>query len=294
MDVVVREIEPQLAEDFLALFNSADAQSGVYRTGCYCYYHLFDGSRDEWGARTADQNRSAMDQHIAAGRASGFLAYVDGRPVGWCHASPKAAFPWVSGGPYGRGVDLNEIGAIVCFLIAPAYRRRGIARRLLNAACASLGERGFPYAEAYPLMSPGTDAQEYRGWLNMYLDAGFTVVTTGGDRRRGLTVATVRKWLDVPPEWEHSPLLPLRIKALYEVHQAYESIAGMARVRLASINRQRLPSQRYTRATLIREYTARAGEANDLAVRLGLITPEESAEFIRAFSKAHPEVWKDY
>src|SRR5207248_5163983 len=115
---------------------------------------------DEWQTRAADENREAMLRRIENGDAGGLLAYVDNRPVGWCHAASKADLPRAAASPLGRGADVAEVGSIVCFLVLPAFRRKGVARRLLDAACDSLGRKGFRYADAYALADTGNYAQE--------------------------------------------------------------------------------------------------------------------------------------
>ncbi len=127
----------------------------------------------------------------------------------------------------------------------------------------------------------------------MLLRAGFVEVSSIGDNLGGPTIAIVRKMLDPGPDWANNPLLPGRIKALYEVQQAYEAIVGMARVPLAAINRDKPRKYRYTRRILIAEWTARAQAINNFAVLLGLMTGKEYADVIRAFRKTYPDVWKE-
>lgn len=69
--------------------------------------------------------------------------------------------------------DAERVGSIVCFVIAPQYRRHGIARLLPDAACDLLARQGFAVAEAYPTKRVGSDAVLYRGPLQLYFDAGF-------------------------------------------------------------------------------------------------------------------------
>jgi GNAT superfamily N-acetyltransferase len=76
--------------------------------------------------------------------------------------------------------DPSPIGSIVCFVIAPPYRRQGVARRLLAAACDGLREQGLATAEAYPIAGAASDAHSFFGPMQMYLDAGFTVHRQGG------------------------------------------------------------------------------------------------------------------
>jgi ribosomal protein S18 acetylase RimI-like enzyme len=85
--------------------------------------------------------------------------------------------------------DPDRTGAIVCFVIPPGYRGQGLARRLLDGACAMLRDRGFARVEAYPPKNPAGEPQSYHGRLSMYLDAGFEQVADTG------RFVTVRKAL---------------------------------------------------------------------------------------------------
>jgi ribosomal protein S18 acetylase RimI-like enzyme len=72
----------------------------------------------------------------------------------------------------------REVGAIVCFVVAPDARRQGIASALLAAALLHLRERGMRAVEAYPRTTDAeaTPQSLYPGPKAMYLRAGFEVV----------------------------------------------------------------------------------------------------------------------
>jgi ribosomal protein S18 acetylase RimI-like enzyme len=72
--------------------------------------------------------------------------------------------------------DDDTVGSIVCFVVAPPYRRHGLAARLLDAACRSFVDRGLDVAEAYPNKQPDDDASAYHGPMSMYIEAGFAEV----------------------------------------------------------------------------------------------------------------------
>jgi ribosomal protein S18 acetylase RimI-like enzyme len=72
--------------------------------------------------------------------------------------------------------DPANTGAIVCFVIAPAYRGQGVARKLLDGACDLLRKAGMSRVEAYPPNGARSAAGSYHGRLSMYLDAGFEQV----------------------------------------------------------------------------------------------------------------------
>jgi hypothetical protein len=108
------------------------------------------------------------------------------------------------------------------------------------------------------------------------------------------------EWTPVPPELL-VPVTPaeaeqiptwLHRRALAEVAFAYETIAEMAAVPRAGLNRSRPDAARFANATqVVQEYTARADAVAQFAASLGLITPEQMADVIQQFAARHPGVW---
>ena len=114
---------------------------------------------------------------------TGWLAYSQGRAIGWCNAGPRRFVA----GLFDQPEPLAErIGAIACFVIAPAFRSQGIATALLHTACNGLRERGFEWAEAYPRSDATHQGEQHHGPLAMYTALGFELVKDDGDG--GLTV----------------------------------------------------------------------------------------------------------
>ncbi len=63
----------------------------------------------------------------------------------------------------------------VCFVVAPAWRQRGVARRLLDYACDLRRRQGLTVVQAYPAREADSPGGMHFGPLKLYLDAGFTV-----------------------------------------------------------------------------------------------------------------------
>ncbi len=186
--IEVRALAPELASDFLKFFDRDAFMDNPDWAGCYCLFYEYPG--DDWERVTAEQSRAAKAELISRGESHGYLAYLDGVPVGWCHAAPRTSLPGLDRVPDFRCEDdPADIGAIVCFNVAAPYRRQGLARQLLGTACDGLREDGFAVAEGYPARLAVSDARDYHGRLDMYLDAGFTV------HREGERFAIVRKAL---------------------------------------------------------------------------------------------------
>ncbi len=189
MAIEIRSLGPQLVDDYLDYFDHTAFTDNPDWAGCYCYFYLADHLEQDWDMRIAEQNRRAVSDLITSGGMHGYLAYVDGEVAGWCHAGPKTYFPTLIASEELAEPDMAETGSIVCFNVAPAQRRRGIAAALLEAACQGFAVLGLKVAEAYPRPEASSDAAHYHGPLQMYLRAGFET------HRQFLTYQVVRKTL---------------------------------------------------------------------------------------------------
>lgn len=170
--VEIHDAGPDRLDDLLAFFDRDGFAGNPIWASCYCVFFQNGGSTNQdWVQRTERQNRAELAARIRARTTTGLLAYAGGRPAAWVNASARSEFPAYAGHD---GDPDDRIGSIVCFVVAPPYRRHGLASRLLSAACDAFAERGFPTVEAYPLASTrGDDASAYHGPLEMYLSAGF-------------------------------------------------------------------------------------------------------------------------
>ena len=103
----------------------------------------------------------------------GLLAYRNGQVVGWCNAAPRLLLDSFADEPV---PDAEHVGQITCFVVAREHRRTGVARALLEEACAMLREQGLRVAEANPSRDATSDAENHFGPLSLYLSSGFSVV----------------------------------------------------------------------------------------------------------------------
>jgi len=164
--------------DFMALFDGEAFSDNPKWSSCYCQCFYEDHSKIQWASRTAAENRDCASQRIAQGRMQGLLGYQEGKVVGWCNAAPRELFHALDAEPI---ADPEQVGTILCFLVAPSARGRGIATALLNAACRYLRGQGLHRVEANPRPSAKGTAENHFGPLGMYLAAGFTVRQTDAD-----------------------------------------------------------------------------------------------------------------
>ncbi len=105
------------------------------------------GSGRRGKRRGTARKKSAL---IRAGEARGYLAYAGDRPIGWCHAAPRTSLAGLTANEEFHVDDPDGVGAIYCFVIAPSYRRQGVAARLLTEAVEGFRAEGLRVAEGYP------------------------------------------------------------------------------------------------------------------------------------------------
>jgi GNAT superfamily N-acetyltransferase len=114
----------------------------------------------------------------------GVVTYLDGTPVGWCSISPLSDIPRLESSKLIRPIDDLPVWSILCFLVRPGFRRRGVTKALLQGAIAFARAAGAPALEAYPIDAEGSRLDvtlSYVGFTSTFEAAGFRrVVETAG------------------------------------------------------------------------------------------------------------------
>ena len=97
MHITIKPLTPNLAADFFDFFdNRAFTDDSPYR--CYCqvyqmckkeYQSAYDNIMQDPGSAS----RKVAERQIADGILRGYLAYVDGKSIGWCNANDRANYP---------------------------------------------------------------------------------------------------------------------------------------------------------------------------------------------------------
>jgi GNAT superfamily N-acetyltransferase len=170
--VTIKALAPELQQDFLRFFDGSAFSDNPKWSSCYCQCFYEDHSVVKWLDRTAPQNRALACERIRNQSMQGYLAYIEGTPVGWCNAAPRNLLHALDDEPI---PDSEHVGSILCFLVEPSYRGHGVSRLLLEAACDGLRTQGLRTAEANPRTAPTSAAENHFGPLNLYLSAGFKV-----------------------------------------------------------------------------------------------------------------------
>ena len=183
----IERLTPARADDYLAFFDHergpAFSDNPEWAT-CYCHYYQVPTAL-EWKSFDGAMNRAAMRARIETSEMEGFLAYDGDAVAGWMNAQPyhKLRFACarmrIPEPP--MPVPRHEAAAIVCFVVAPGHRRKGVARALLAAGLDNLRERGIRLVDAFPWnVAPGDNkaTDYYHGSPSMFAAAGFETLAT--------------------------------------------------------------------------------------------------------------------
>lgn len=158
--------------------------------GCFCQYYHTTCDDAGWRSRSPEQNRASALDLIARGEMRGYLAYAEGKCVGWCSANALSALPRLAVFPE-LAQFAGPSGVIICFVIHPEYRRKGAARRLLRAAVEGFRRDDFARVLGLPFEWKDRPELQYHGSRAMFTEAGFA--TFSEDERCPLMVLDFAK-----------------------------------------------------------------------------------------------------
>ena len=172
-------LTPDLVEASVRLF--AECASS-----CYCRYWHFEGTKNDWLGRLAFSPGTNEGEHRAAvlgdeASAAGMIAVVEDRIVGWTKVTSRAALPKLRALPVYRALSLGPdhgMLSIGCMLVDPSFRRRGVARALIEAVVAKARAVGARALEAYPHRRSEALREEelWMGPCSLYESLGFQMV----------------------------------------------------------------------------------------------------------------------
>ena len=160
-------------KDFEKLFGDKGACGG-----CWCMWWRLPKRQFETGKGA--KNKKAMKGIIESGEIPGLLAYDGTEAVAWCSVAPREVFPRLDNARTLKRIDDRPVWSVVCFYIAPEYRRAGVSGQLLKAAVSYVKKQGGRIVEGYPFevkkgAKPLPGAFLYSGLVPTFRKAGFKV-----------------------------------------------------------------------------------------------------------------------
>ena len=162
---------------------------GDGEVGCWCQPWRGDVAKGE-------SRPEALRRQMARGAPPpGFLAYIEGEPAGWVGVSARSVAPRLRNSRTIPAIDDRDVWAIGCFRIRTGFRRRGVARALLDGVVTAARAAGAPGVEAYPVDPVGKRIDVgfgYVGIASMFDTAGFRRVAETQGHSAGLPRLLVR------------------------------------------------------------------------------------------------------
>lgn len=172
MDIIIKPLTPDLLKDYLFFFDNIVFTDNPDWSICYCFSYHFIGTNKQWNK---EENRSSAIRYIKEGKMLGYLAYSGDRPVGWCNANNRLCYERLL--KYYDLIDNAEdkVCSIVCFLMDPDYRRKGIAQKIIEQICIDYSKQKYDYIEAYPGKGKLSCEGHFKGPLELYEKFDFTI-----------------------------------------------------------------------------------------------------------------------
>lgn len=184
MNIKVYKLSKDMADDYINYFDNRAFSDGNIEKGCYCVWHHWTDKHEHERslmpeAERPSRKRDYAKELIHKGVLNGFVAYNENQIVGFCNSDIKDNYfrlsrqnnpnSWI-------GTTVNDkILSIVCFIVAPNMRRKGIAKALLDYACQYAEYNGYDYVEGYPPYGEFT-IHDCGGSVSMYVNLGFEIV----------------------------------------------------------------------------------------------------------------------
>lgn len=172
--MIIKRLTPDLAEDFTNYFESLPFKHAPHWAGCFCRFYHKACSLEEWQKIPPADNKSEALAAIRVGEMKGYLAYENDQVIGWLNANDittyKQVLPLVKDKIAGK-----KVGGMICFVIHPDHRNKGVASALCRQAIKDFEDQNFHAIMAMPFVSDKPETM-YRGFPSMFEKEGFQLI----------------------------------------------------------------------------------------------------------------------
>ena len=184
MRMEIKKLSSDMADAYIRYFDTRAFSDGNAQKGCYCVWHHWTERHERERSLMPAKERPSRKRDYAKelilnGQLNGFVALHEGQIVGFCNADSKERYFRLSRENHPdswQGVNADDRTlSIVCFIVAPDMRGKGIAKALLNHACLYAAENGYDYVEGYPPKGTFT-VHDCGGSASMYVNQGFDIL----------------------------------------------------------------------------------------------------------------------
>lgn len=167
----IKALCKELQEDFFSLFDSEQFAHEESWKSCVCRFYHTSCDYPEWMKRSKEDNIEDAKKAIANHQMAGFLAYDDGKCIGWMNMADARLYDRLV--PYLPKQYLDGSAVLtICYVISKQYRNQKIASLLLEHGIEEYRKQGFRYAIAIPIAHDVRE-KSYRGHPLMYEHRGY-------------------------------------------------------------------------------------------------------------------------
>jgi GNAT superfamily N-acetyltransferase len=181
MNIEIRKLTPDLSDDYVHFFDITPHGDKIDEHRCYCVCWCNDDYEGK-DFSSAEKRRDYAVKYIKNNNIQGYLAYYDGKVVGWCNANTKSdCLKCCSWRMFMGSVPTEELSSgikvksIFCFTVSPDMKRKGISTKLLERVCQDAVQEGFDFVEAYPNKVFDSEGDDFMGPIELFKRNGFTV-----------------------------------------------------------------------------------------------------------------------
>ena len=196
--VATLQIEPLVGDRWSDLVELFSRPGLSIARGCYCMFYRRPGRHQfSPGLTYSEANQRALKALVKRGVVPGLLGYENGRAIGWVSLGPREDYARLKRSQVMKAVDDKPVWSIICFVVDPRERHRGVAEAMLKGAMGWARKHGATLLEAYPCDKQGkaSDDSMWFGAKSMFDRAGFFEVA-----RRKPARPVVRRKLRASPE----------------------------------------------------------------------------------------------
>jgi GNAT superfamily N-acetyltransferase len=150
---------------------------------CHCQWWHFEGDKNAWLSRLAlepELNRAALLENARGPSSVAFAP--DGLAVGFLRLEPAQSLQKIYRERVYRELPCfsgprTNIYTVGCFFVEEAFRRRGVARALLQHGISVAKSLGAVAVEAFPRRGEGLPVEQaFTGPFELFASTGFVVV----------------------------------------------------------------------------------------------------------------------
>jgi len=175
-DLQIIPLSPDMANQFTSYLGEMDFSHAEHWHFCFCQYYHVECSGVEWRQRSAEQNKLLAETNIKNGLMRGLVAFDGDQMVGWVNVNDVNNYAQLN-----KDEELHNLtgrnAIVVCYVIHPDYRRKGLATRMLKEAVEESRRQGFDRIIGKPFIWSAHPQRQYLGVPKMYEELGFHKVS---------------------------------------------------------------------------------------------------------------------